>query len=198
VLDGERNWNLDLTDRDWVDAYPIDRMRAMSSPHTWGIGICWMANLDSTNQAKAAFGKLKQGEYVWMYDSWINPYVQPGPTRMPVAALDWGLNGGNTVYEPFWRNEAARANADDVLVSLWRMPGESRAMLGVYNYNRTATRNAKITLDLPALGLDRGALAARDLYAPAGEPTQLDADKGVVTVKGLKPATGCLVAIRKY
>ena len=52
VLDGERDWNLDASDVDWVDYYPIERMRAMSCPHNWGVGICWMGNFSSSDPRK--------------------------------------------------------------------------------------------------------------------------------------------------
>ena len=197
VLDGERNWNLDLTDRDWTDNYPIERMRVMSSPHNWGNGICWMGNLDSTSEVKKAFGKLKQGEYVWMYDSWINPYmIWGGATRMPESALDWGLNGSNTVYVPFWRNVAASAKQDDILVSIWRMPGDSRVMLGVYNYNATKARDVKITLDLAALGLAKGEPVASDLYKPDGAGAlKFEAGHGILKFDALPPHRVRLIGV---
>ena len=69
VLDGERDWNLDASDMDWIDYYPIERMRALSSPHNWGVGICWMGNYTSADPKKIINAREKQAEYLWMHDS---------------------------------------------------------------------------------------------------------------------------------
>jgi hypothetical protein len=187
VLDGERNWNLDLSDNDWTDYYRQERMRVMSSPHNWGLGICWMGNLDTKDRAKRSLGKIKQGEYVWMFDSWINPYVSPGPTRMPEPALDWGLNSADAIYVPYWRNELARPDNPNVLVSVWRMPGEGRALFGIYNYDRAKTNDVTIKLNLRGLNLPAGDWLMRDLYQPVGEASQFDPRKGTLRVTGLAP-----------
>lgn len=185
VLDGERNWNLDMSDRDWVDYYPIERMRAMSIPQNWGLGICWMGNFDTTNSTKAALAKIIRGEYVWMHDSWLNPYTPGG--NMPQRVLDWGLNSSNTVYVPYWRNEFAKCSDPDVLVSLWHIPNEQRAVVGVFNYDRKKTKNPTVRLDLARLGVPLHGLIVRDLYSPAGEPSNFDPARVCVTIKGLLP-----------
>jgi hypothetical protein len=87
VLDGERNWNLDTSPEDWVDAMPIQRMRSLSSPHNWGVDICWMANMESEDRAKVDAAKRLQAQWVWMHDSWLNPYI-PQLRRMPESVLD--------------------------------------------------------------------------------------------------------------
>ena len=58
VLDGERNYDLASTPLDWVDNMPIDRMRSMSIPQSWGVAICWMANYDSEDK-EAIEGAIK-------------------------------------------------------------------------------------------------------------------------------------------
>jgi hypothetical protein len=52
VLDGERGQNLDTSDKDWIDEYPIAQMRAFSNPHNWGVGICWMGIFYSKTRAR--------------------------------------------------------------------------------------------------------------------------------------------------
>jgi hypothetical protein len=196
VLDGERNWNLDLSDRDWVDYYPLDRMRAMSVPEMWGLGICWMGNLDTTNGAKKALGKTEQSEYVWMHDSWINPYCDPGPTVMPKPVMDWGLNDTNVVYMPYWRNSLATSKDEKVLVSMWRLANEPRAIVMAYNYDRKAPRDVKIELDLKGLGMKKGDLIARDLYrSSTNETVALDAKRGALAIKGLAPHRGWVIGV---
>jgi hypothetical protein len=62
VLDGERDWNLDATDRDWIDYYPKERMRSLSVAHNWGVGICWMSNFTSSDKVKLCEQKTRQSD----------------------------------------------------------------------------------------------------------------------------------------
>jgi len=169
VADGERDWNLDASDMDWVDYYPKERMRAMSCPHNWGVGICWMANSVSANHDKMVAAKSRQAEYLWMHDSWINPYLAPAfqNTRMPRPILDWGLNGEKVEYHPYWRNPYAASGDRDVLVSLWRIPGEAdgRILVGIFNYDRKNPKDISVKIDLAKLGMAGKRLEMRDLYA---------------------------------
>jgi hypothetical protein len=168
VLDGERDWNLDTSDRDWIDYYPIERMRAMSVPHNWGVGICWMGNFHSSNKAKLYEHKTRQAEYVWMHDSWINPYISPaGHVRfMPQSILDWGMNGESVTYEPYWRKKYADSGDEDVLVTVWRIPEEAagRILVGIFNYDRAEAKDVAVRLDLEKLGFDGKPLVMNDLY----------------------------------
>ena len=192
LVDGERDWNLDASDMDWVDYYPVERMRSLSSPHNWGIGICWMGNFTAVDKRKVQLERAKQAEYVWMYDSWINPWLTPnfGITRMPRNILDWGLNGEGVEYHPFWRNPYAQAGKD-MLVSLWRIPGEAggRVLVGAFNYDGKATRDIEVKLDLAKLGLGgKAVVEARDLsknfldspLAKGGDPIGCEFWGGVV------------------
>lgn len=199
VLDGERDWDLDVSDMDWVDYYPIARMRTMSCPHNWGVGICWMSNFTSSNPKKIIAAKTTQAEYIWMHDSWINPYMDPAyeVNHMPQPILDWGLNGSDVVYVPYWRNGGVSSGDPDVLVSLWKMKG--RIVLGVFNYDRRAVKNVKLKLDLAALGLKgKDVVVARDLYQRAGSTAcKFDAASGILTIASLVPHTGQFVGLRK-
>jgi hypothetical protein len=167
VLDGERDWNLDTSDRDWIDYYPVERMRAMSVPHNWGVGICWMSNFHSADGAKLYEQKTRQSEYLWMHDSWINPYLAPAShvTFMPQNILDWGMNGETVSYEPYWRKAYADSGDDDVLVTVWRIPDEAggRILLGVYNYDREKRKDVSVRIDLDKLGFAGKDLVMNDL-----------------------------------
>jgi len=202
VLDGERNWNLDLTDQDWVDYYPIARMRAMSSPHSWGVPICWMANMDTLSEAKRDAGKRIQGQWVWMHDSWRNPYI-PQLSVMPNAILDWGINDERTIYYPYWRDPYVVSADTDVLVSLWQLP--DRIMLGVFNYHGKQAKDAVLKVDIDKLGLTpqlpwQEFVGVRDLWkADLHAPdSQFDYDKHTLVVHGLQPHTARFIGIRKY
>jgi len=219
VLDGERDWNLDVSDMDWVDYYPKERMRAMSCPHTWGVGICWMSNFASADVKKRIAAKTAHAEYVWLHDSWINPYLDYSHVaRMPQPILDWGMNGADVVYVPYWRNPYATAGHPDLLASLWRIPGEAdgRVLVGVFNYNRRETRDVEVKLDLAKLGLagkplelrdfwrdfllgyagDKNVMAALELTnTQLGSAAEFDAGKGVLRIKGLGAHRGRYIGI---
>ena len=200
ILDGERDWNLDVSDMDWIDYYPIERMRSMSSPHNWGIGLCWMSNYTSRDPAKVIRAKEAQAEYLWMQDSWLNPYINPAAhmIEMPAAVLDWGLNGAEVTYYAYWRNSQVACQDKDVLVSLWQI-GKGRALIGVFNYSKTDTKNVRLDLDLAKLGFSPDATTVRDLYMrknnnlPAGG---LDAKAGTLTLNELPPHMGRFIGVR--
>gem|GEM_PF-797645 len=218
VLDGELNFNVDVSDRDWIDYYPIERMRSMSSPHNWGVPICWMGHLDSADKKKTEFAQIKRQEYLWMHDSWKNPYGGGGPrTVMPDTILDFGLNGDATAYHPYWRNPYATAADSDLLVSLWRIADRDdadmrmnpapdkvdRVLVGVFNYNRTMTKAVSLRVDLKALGLtgEGVTVSARELYGPeSGENAYFPARGGNANVEGVfgmecrfDPVSGALI-----
>jgi len=182
VLDGERNYDLASTPLDWVDNMPIDRMRSMSIPQSWGVAICWMANYDSEDKEAIDAAKRVQGQWVWMHDSWRNPYIPQLPV-MPDPVLNWGVNDVETVYHPYWRNSHVSSPDDDVLVSLWLMPG--RAMLGVFNYNKDESKDVRLEVDLQALGLSPHQTTARTLWVESTGRATLEAKTGALQVESL-------------
>ncbi|MDD5708464.1 MAG: hypothetical protein PHR35_21290, partial [Kiritimatiellae bacterium] len=224
ILDGERDWNLDASDLDWVDYYPIERMRSMSCPHNWGVGICWMAYFASADMHKILKAWLVQAEYVFMHDSWLNQYYLPinHLREMPQPILDWGMNGERVEYHPYWRNPFAASADKEPLISLWRIPDEAegRILLGIFNYNRKTSKNVEIKLDLAKLGFAGKPLVMRDLYkdysdsqavnvanekqlretlkqtnAELGEPAEFDAQAGILQIRNLGPHRGRFVGI---
>ncbi|MBS3764058.1 MAG: hypothetical protein KGZ25_12235, partial [Planctomycetes bacterium] len=201
VLDGERNWNIEIADEDWVDYYPISRMRAMSSPHNWGVPICWMANIDGGTKEERIEAKNVQAQWIWMHDSWRNPYVRP-LTQMPTSVLDWGLNDERVVYHPYWRNPYVESEDEDILVSLWQLP--DRVILGVFNYNGDKRKNVVLKVDLDKLDLVpekkwQEFVRVRDLWSgDQGPGTRLNFHGRTLSVKKLSPHRLRLIGIRRY
>ncbi len=159
VLDGERFYAKD-SPLDFVDNMGPERFRSMSVPQNWGVGICWMSRGATANQL----------EWVWMHDSWCNPYLFK--QRMPQTALDWGLNQPDSVYVPYWRNPYVTCADKDVLISTWRMGG--RAVLGIFNFNRKDAKDAEIKVDWAKLGLNPKQGLVRRLWACEGYPAGKD------------------------
>jgi hypothetical protein len=196
VLDGERIWDLDSMATDWVDNMPVARMRAMSVPQSWGVAICWMANMQSKDHAKVDRHKIRQAHWVWMHDSWLNPYIGQ-LSSMPSRVQDWGVNGADTVYHPYWRNPFVTGKDADVLVSLWRMPAENRVMLGVFNLDVGKAKDAELTVDLKAMGIAPDAAFVRTLYSLTNgvPPAAFDPATGVVRIKRLPPHELILIGL---
>ena len=71
-------------------------------------------------------------EYFWLHDSWKNPLLAPRPAQMPDAVLDWGMNGDDVVYHPYWRNPFVSAN--DAGVFCLVKNGECVTMVGEFWY----------------------------------------------------------------
>jgi hypothetical protein len=200
VLDGERNWNIEISDQDWVDYYPIERMRSMSSPHNWGVPICWMANIDGGTREERREAKNVQAQWIWMHDSWRNPYVRP-LTTMPDSVLDWGLNEDNVVYHPYWRNPLVESSDEDVLVSLWELP--DRVVLGVFNYSSDKRKDATLNVDLEALDLVpekkwQEFVRVRTLWPEDEGGAKLNFHKRTLTLKNIAPHNLRLIGIRRY
>lgn len=202
VLDGERDWDIDASPLDWVDNMPIERMRSMSSPHIWGVPVCWMGNMRSKDRTKIVAAKGLQAQWIWMHDSWLNPYV-PGFTRMPQNVLEWGINDKATVYHPYWRNTLVTSGDPDVLVSMWQLP--DRVVIGVFNYNRDRKKVVSLKLDLKALNLVpelpyQEFVQTKDLWKVNEEQPDsvLDFHKQELNLKNLPPHTLQLIGIRRY
>jgi hypothetical protein len=202
VLDGELDTDLDTSPMDWVDTMPIERMRSMSSPHNWGVAICWMANLNSKVPGRADAAKRIQGQWVWMHDSWRNPYIPQLPV-MPERVLDWGVNSEDTMYHPYWRNPYVTSEDEHVLISLWQLP--DRVMLGVYNYDREQVKDVTLKIDLEGLNLVpqmpwQEFVGVRDLWTPdqTAPASTLDFHQATLSVPALQTHTLRLIGIRKY
>ncbi len=189
VLDAEIGFALPAN-LDWVDSYPISRMRAMSVAHSWGVQISWMSIINGKKHGDRVEFARSQAQWAWMHDSWRNPWITVdnspvGLDVMPGTVLDWGLNSGETSYHPYWRNPYAACDDKDILVSLWRIPGEQRTMLAIFNYSGSDGHDCEVKVDLAGLGMEKKRAVARTLLATDGTTAQL-ASGGVIRVKGLK------------
>jgi hypothetical protein len=197
VLDGEYHAVSDSSGMDWVDGYPIDRMRAMSVSGMFGVQVSWMNLIQIKDPAKRSLALRGFREYPRLYDTWKGPEAS-----VPPAALDWGLAEDDTEYVPFWRNAFVTSEDKDVLVSMWRK--KDRVVLVVFNYSRAKTLDAKLRVDLDKLNLLpqrpwEDFLRVRDLDKPADEPaTELDFATRSVTLRRLLPHTGRVIGIRLY
>jgi hypothetical protein len=198
ILAGESPAIPEAAGLDWVDGYPVARMRALATPATWGVPISWMPRVASHAPAQDAQALRGFTDYPRLFDSWAGP----NGVAMPEAVLDWGLNGPDVRYHPFWRNPYVASRDQEILVSLWRQ--SDRILLAVFNNSRTHTKNAALWVDLPTLKLLpelpwQEFLRVREFEKDADEPSAyLDLPTRNLTVPALKPHTGRLIGIRRY
>ncbi len=197
VLDGEYHAVSDESGMDWVDGYPIERMRAMSVSGQFGSAITWMTLMRFQDPVKRDHARRGFREWPRMFDTW-----KGWGHSVPPAALDWGVAEAETVYIPFWRNPYVESASPEVLVSAWRQA--DRILLMVFNYSRDRKLDGELTVDLAALGLLpelpwEEFVRLRDLDKPDDEPaTIFDANAGKVRLPALQPHTGRLIGIRRY
>jgi len=198
ILDGEYHILKDESPMDWVDGYPIDRMRVMSCPHTFGTVISWMDLVQVTDKARSERIRRGETDYIRLFDSW-NP---PSSELPPNSVVDWGILDPRTEYLPFWRNPHVQCADKDILVSMWRLP--DRILLSVFNNDAKQRRDAAIRVDLDGLGLVpklvwQEFIGVRDLEKPPAEPPSvLDFHGRTLKVPALDPHTGRLIGIRLY
>jgi len=198
ILDGEYALTRDDSPLDWVDQYPIERMRSMSCPQNFGTVISWMNLIKVTDKERLRRIIVGGAHYLRLYDTWYGPSWWPG---MPESILDWGLCDQRCQYVPFWRNQQVTCEDKEVLVSVWTLP--DRVLIGVFNHNNKQAKNVTLNVDLRALGLTpklkwQEFVGVR-LLDPADAPKpKLDFYAGKLTVQDLAPHTGRFIGIRLY
>jgi len=197
ILDGEYHQLTDQSQMDWVDGYPVERMRVLSCPHNWGTAISWMNLIQVTDKDRAA--RIHRGirDYLRLFDSWRGPV-----DTLTEPILDWGICDERTEYVPLWRNPYATCEDTAILVSMWRLP--DRVLLAVFNNDGKQGRDAVLAIDLEKLGLVpklpwQEFIRVADVDKVEGEPAaQLDFYARTLKVPALAPHTGRLISIRKF
>ncbi|MGD0089189.1 MAG: glycoside hydrolase domain-containing protein [Planctomycetota bacterium] len=191
VLDGEWAEITDATPRDWVDFYPVQRMRPMALAENFGTLISWMSLFHVSDKEREK--KLFRGfmDYQRLHDTWTG---QDGRFP-PQAVLDFGLNDERLQYVPYWRNKELLSDDKDLLVSQWRLPG--RVLLLVFNNNREQTKEAQFKLDFDALGLGKPEQCSISELGGCGDPAVLlNSQARLLAVPGLLPHTGRYIGLR--
>jgi hypothetical protein len=221
LLDGEEHTITDNSPFDWVDGYPVDRMRTLSNPHNFGNVISWMHTILATGQRRFDL-ENSQVEYIRLFDCWSRTFTKE---IVPISILEWGINDEKIKYLPFWENTYVKTDDKDILVSMWQLP--DRVMLDVFNYNGKEKKDAVMHVGLEELNLDpklkwqefisvtsldKGPRYYRNYWDPMilekekfdlkdeewkSEPL-LDFEKKTLTIKGILPHRGRIISIRKY
>jgi hypothetical protein len=207
VLDGEFVFFRDATEGDFVDYYSSRRMRSMAVSHNWGTQNSWMMLNHVTDPQRQWRHHRTYTDWQRMHDTWRG---QDGRVP-PETILEWGLNDARLAYLPYWRNPALTANADDLLISAWTMPGRAIVLLFNHADKASAPRDAQVTVDLKALGLLpqqawAGGVVVKEIggaigggmpgNTPKDPDVSFDPATGSISVPGLKPRTARYIGIR--
>ena len=126
--------------QDPVDAYPSDRMIALSVPHTFGVQISHLGFMNP--------------EWAVMHDAAAGGGGGPFWTT---EFRQFGISRPDVQFVPYWRNAAVvKHHEPGVIASIWHRQGA--AIVAVMNYGpdpsgKERSRSGALTLDLQALGV---------------------------------------------
>jgi hypothetical protein len=212
ALDGEWAWITDNQGLDWVDVYPVARMRAMSNPHNFGVPFSWLYEAKLKRQPEAALSHRGATDYLRLFDTWR---WHVWNSSIPLKALLWGIDKQQTQYIPFWSNSYVACKNKDILISMWRLP--HKVMLEIFNDNKENTyNNIEIKIDLQKLGLIQklphqefirvyNMNGYKNLGIPhlaqrlyRNPPPVLHYYKRILTIPRLLPHTGMLLGISRF
>lgn len=200
ALDGEWAFMTDASTRDWVDMYPPERMRAVTTPQNYGLPMTWMHLNYITDKERR--GRVWRGFYDWARFHDCNWYGWDG-YKPNDKLIDFGLNDERLQYVPHWRNTAITSDDPNVLVAYWKLP--ERVMVMAFNYDGSNVKNPVLKVDLAKLGLTKGTMAITELRGKDKHNGQLpevdaapvlDAASTAVTVPDLQPHTARYFGVR--
>jgi hypothetical protein len=156
-MDGEDRFARPGETRDFIDKWPIDRIR-FNHCAKWGIVQTWMGwtNIYAWKRKDPAWTYWQGRAYV--------PMMALHELKWPMspdeqAKAGWRSEG--TRYHPYWSEKPpATWTGEGVKVGLWTRPGKCLVLIANFGAKRV---DATCTLDLGRLGLTGKALHARDV-----------------------------------
>ncbi len=156
ILDGEDQYSSPPAQHDFIDHWPLDRMRFMHNAK-WGLVTTWLGwyvhslKLDkwpawTFRQSRAYFGHMAQHDILWGFDR---------------KAVDrFGLMKPDTVFIPYWQPDPpVRCSSKNVKVTIWKRPKKCLILLV-----NVGPKRAEVAADfnLARLGFDAGRISVRD------------------------------------
>ncbi|OPZ23838.1 MAG: hypothetical protein BWZ02_03069 [Lentisphaerae bacterium ADurb.BinA184] len=177
-IDGEDKQINSASTIDFADCWPSERIRAGTLTYNFGCVMGWMRLIDRTGMTDAQSRRHDRvfAGHCLLHDiqNTINTVYNwdRTPAKSPLYAF--GMHVDDVFFWPFWRNgDVVKGQTAELTVSAWTRP--DRALVCVFNYDRQAAAEAKLALDLKAMGvaLPAGA-AAWDIETPeAAVPAEL-------------------------
>jgi hypothetical protein len=124
ILDGEDHYSSPPSQKDFIDKWPLPRLRFMN-PRKWGLITTWLGwhgnSLDTDKwpawtyrQNRAYVGALALHDIKWSFD----------------LESDFRLRAPGTEFVPYWEDRGlAEEGSEDLKVSAWKRPGRCLVLL---------------------------------------------------------------------
>jgi len=170
ILDGEDFYSSPPAQHDFIDHWPLDRMRFMHNAK-WGLVTTWLGWHGNSlkkdkwpawtfRQSRAYDGHMAQHDIMWGFD--------------PELINEFGLKQPDTEFIPYWEPESpVQSSSKNVKVTIWKRPKKCLILLVNVGPGR---EEATATLSLSRLGFDPEKTAIRDV-----DPTLLTYFKEDIT-----------------
>lgn len=180
ILDGEDFYSTPPNQDDFIDHWPLDRMRFMHNAK-WGLTTTWLGWCGNSlktdkwpawtfRQTRAYIANLALHDILWGFNEKVTN--------------DFGLKQPDVSFVPYWeKNGIAAPDQASVKVSAWKRPGKCLVLLVNVGKERV---QAKVQLDHKAMGL--GDAAADRVQVADADPELLQYFKDDVTNQK-KPAS---------
>jgi hypothetical protein len=197
ILDGEDNMVIANADYDFVDLYSPARMQAFGNPWPWGNTFMWMRLIQ---QGEEKWRERQDRAYIgwtWLHDVFNNNSGTHLTETWP-KLFEWGMNGREVRYWPYWRIGATVAVSDPaVLASMWTLP--DRLMLCLFNTGKKQLAAPTVRVPLVDLGLmpELRSEYIRAYDFETGAPVALDPWNGEIKAS-IHPHDFRMVAVRTY
>ena len=156
ILDGEDQYSSPPAQHDFMDHWPLDRMRFMHNAK-WGLVTTWLAWHGNSlrkekwpawtfRQSRAYFAHMAQHDILWGF--------------APSAIERFGLKEPDTEFVPYWQSDhPVQVPAQEVKATVWKRPKKCLLLLANVGNERA---EVTVALDLKRLGLSPGKLSVRD------------------------------------
>ena len=173
-LDGEDFYSRPPAQDDFIDHWPLDRMR-YNNNRKWGLIPMWCEwTGGNVNRKKYPAWSCRQ-QRAYEANMWLHDIVPRGTWSCP---SDVEFLQPDTVTLPYWEpSHLATHEHRDLKITAWKRPGKCMVLLVNIGTNRL---EAKVSLDLRAMGF------------VAGNPEEVritDADPGLLTRFADDPTT---------
>jgi hypothetical protein len=171
ILDGEDFYSSPPDPGDFIDHWPLDRMRFMHNAK-WGLVTTWLGWCGNSTpvkkypawtfrQERAYVAGLALHDIGWGFD--------------PAVMDDFGLRQPDTVFVPYWgKNSVAPHSQTNLKISAWKRPGRCLALLVNVGNERL---EAEVRFDPAAMGLgEQGGAAVQMIERDPNLLTYFDED----------------------
>ena len=156
ILDGEDKYSSPPAQHDFIDHWPLDRMRFMHNAK-WGLVTTWLGWHGNSlrkekwpswtfRQSRAYVAHMAQHDILWGFD--------------PAVVERFGLKEPGTEFIPYWQSDGpVKVSDGNVKPTVWKRAGKCLLLLANVGEKRA---EVDVRLHLERLGLSPGKVSIRD------------------------------------